>query len=96
MNFLSDSSEHKHKYKKNVKKYTYTNYNYRASNQHKVDNRYAGLTENYTIFPEIQVNYPVPYETGKCVSKKERTQVGFDIQHKPRFFTEITPTTKTI
>jgi hypothetical protein len=96
MNFMSDTSSKKKEYTQNLKKLTYTNYNYRSANQNHLDNHYSGVKDNYTIFPGIQTNYPVPYETGKCVSKKERTQIGFDIQHQPRFFTDITPTTKTI
>lgn len=66
-----------------------TNYDYRASNQNVVDNRFASVTSKYTISPDIPVNYPKPYMTGQCVVDKERKQIPFNIHKAPRLFSDI-------
>ena len=66
-----------------------TNYNYRAYNQNVVDNVYANVNTKYTITPDINIHYPKPYMTGKCVTDKERKQIPFDIHQKPRLFSDI-------
>lgn len=66
-----------------------TNYNYRAHNQSITDNQYASVSGKYTIFPGIEVNYPQPYMTGKCVSAKERKQIPFDLHKKTHTFSDL-------
>jgi hypothetical protein len=66
-----------------------TNYNYRASNQNVVDNTFASVTSSYMITPKINIHYPKPYMTGKCVSDKERKQEPFDIHTQPRLFSDV-------
>ena len=66
-----------------------SNYNYRAFNQNIADNRFSGVNSNYTIFPDVQVNYPKPYMTGKCVIDRERKQIPFNIHKEPRLFSHL-------
>jgi len=95
MEFISNSNTQRFKtsYERNLEKIIFTNYNYRASNENQLDN-YSCTTCNYILHPNVNITYPKPFNTGKCVSPKEREQVPFDIHKNSRLFSDIIDSAK--
>jgi len=91
MEFISNSNTQRFRtnYERNLKNVTYSNYNYRASNESDTGNQYSCATCNFVLHPGVDVTYPQPYNTGKCVSKQERKQIPFDIHKQDRLFSDL-------
>ena len=96
MEFISNSNSQRYRddYIRNIKQITYSNFNYKASNEHLMDNVYLGVDKKYTIRPDINITYPIPFNTGKCVLKKERKSEPFDIHKQPRLFSDLVDNAK--
>jgi len=91
MDFMSNNNAQYYRlnYKQNIGAMTYSNFNYRAANESALDNNLSCLNCNYTIRPAININYAQPYNTGKCVAKKEQTQVPFTLQNQVILFSDL-------
>lgn len=96
MEFISNSNSQRYRnsYQRNLSNITYTNYNYRASNEGSLDNQYSCPTCNFLLHPGVDITYPQPFNTGKCVSKEERKQIPFDIHKQPRLFSDLVDSAK--
>jgi hypothetical protein len=96
MEFISDSNSQRFRkgYERNLDQLMFTNYNYKASNEGKLDNQLSCLNCNFILHPGVDITYPKPYNTGKCVSKKERKQISFDIHKQPRLFSDLVASEK--
>jgi hypothetical protein len=92
MNFLISNKDLSGAFPYLPEKTTFTNYNYRSSNADMLDRTQSGIKDSFTIRPKgVYDTYPQPYETGSCVSPKERTQIGFDIHKNDNIFSDIPP-----
>ena len=89
MQYISDSmgQVYANRYLQYLRQPEYTNtYNYIPVNMEKVDRSFSGVGENLILKPDIQMNYPTPYNHGRCVRPKERNDtVYFDLHKRPSF-----------
>jgi hypothetical protein len=92
MNYLSSNRDALSRFPYHPENATKSVYNYSSNNTVSLDRSQSKIGSPYTIRPHgIHDVYPQPYETGECVSSKERHQTGFDIQHNDNMYSDIAP-----
>jgi hypothetical protein len=88
MQFISDDmgKEYAAKYSDLVKSYlngkVYSTHTYIPMNTEAIDNKYSNVNTSYEIRPDIQINYPVPYNYGACMKNDEVKPTSFDLQNR--------------